>query len=160
MHRETIERLKKIRQSYKNEIAGNIILNKKGLIDKISVNVGKQHSSTLENTCIICYHTHPDHVFSSPPSSTDLIQSYKKKTIHVVLAREGIYVYKLMRETPKGKELLKNKNKCDMFNDTLRNIVVGDSKEGVKKYMKTVYDSLGIKILYFPWSNNEIMLNF
>ena len=90
------------------EIAGRLEFTNEGALKHVSLRRGTNNASDPGH-CDVCYHSHPDHQLPSPPSATDLMSAYiTPARIHVLLAREGIYVFRCVRTTPLGRELAKH----------------------------------------------------
>lgn len=165
------------------EIAGRLDFNTAGSLKHVSLKRGNDNASDPGH-CDVCYHSHPDHVLPSPPSATDLMSAYiTPARLHVLLSREGMYVFNRVRATALGKALAKHHSlqytRKHWISEHVRQAVVNAvsaqqqrrqtlsrtvtaQKRRINRFLKnyyaTVRKQLGIRVRYFPWGTKRISL--
>jgi proteasome lid subunit RPN8/RPN11 len=165
------------------EIAGRLDFNTTGSLKHVSLNRGNDNASNPGH-CAVCYHSHPDHPLPSPPSATDLMSAYiTPARLHVLLSREGMYIFHRIHSTPLGKTLAKHHSlsytRKHWISEHVRQAVINATlapKSGtrrlshsvaaqkrrinrlLKNYYATVRKHLGIRVRYFPWGTKRIAL--
>lgn len=154
---KSIDQLMSIRNEQPYEVSGSIHFDPLGTnqIVKITKNTdGQDHSVEMEDNCVNCYHTHPDHpTYLSPPSGTDMIHAYALGGLHWVLAREGIYVYWKGKYAPLAEKYQNITDERSPVDDELRDLVIAESKlRDLLKYTRAALHLLGVHVLFIPWN--------
>ncbi len=176
-----IVQLSKLRRTHHPiEIAGRLDFTPQGILKHVSLRRGNDNASDPGH-CDVCYHSHPDHSLPSPPSATDLMSAYiTPARLHVLMAREGLYVFRCVRSTPLGKAIAKHHSlqytRKHWISEHVRQAVLKASvssrptasqkPEAVKRrtnrllrlYYDTVHKKLGIRVRYYPWGSKRISL--
>jgi proteasome lid subunit RPN8/RPN11 len=153
LNRSAITTLKHVRDQQPHEVSGSIYFDGSGNISKISKNNGEDHSVEMEDNCVNCYHTHPNHpIYLSPPSGTDMVHAYALGGLHWALANEGIYVYWKSRHSDVSEEYKNITDERSPYDALLRDLVVVESPtRDLLKYTRAALYLLGITVVFIPW---------